>query len=223
MTILLPAMFTGEAATTPLPRETSMVTIPFPVPVGGRSDITLASWQIMLGLALLIPALVIGAGLTLAVLYIILSRLVANTTTSRDYQESTAALQKQYNDQVARMRETRPVSTAPESTWRRWSVITTALSIIMFVAFLALLSASLIFPDSHIVRNASIFNVGSLLVLIATVITLIALAVWLRSDKIAALNRTDSLAIPWDFIAVVITGLLVVGLGLGVVALVNAP
>lgn len=93
----------------------------------------------------------------------------------------------------------------------------------MFVAFLALLFSSLLFPDSHIVRNASIFNVGSLLVLIATVITLIALALWLRSDKIAALNGTDSLAIPWDFIAVVITGLLVVGLGIGVVALVNAP
>ena len=29
--------------------------------------------------------------------------------------------------------------------------------------------------------------------------------------------------IPWDFVAVVLTGLLVVGLGIAVIAIVNAP
>ncbi len=222
MTILLPSLL-GGGSSTPLPSEPTTVTIPLPVPIGGRSEITLPSWQLMLGLAILVPGLVIGAGLTLGIVCIILSRLVSRTTASTDYQENSAALQKRYNDQISSMRETRPTSMAPESTWRRWSVITTAITIIMFVAFATLMFASVLFPSGQIIRNSNIVNIGFALVLIATVIAVAAMALWLRHDRIAALNGTESLAIPWDFIVVVLTGLLVVGLGIGVIAILNAP
>lgn len=200
-----------------------MVTIPLPVPMGDRTEITLPSWQLMLGLAVLIPGLVIGAGLTLAIIYIILSRIVARTTASTDYQQNSAALQKRYNDQVSTMRETRPTSRSPESTWRRWSVITTAITILMFIAFITLLFASVLFPSGQIVRNSAIINISSVLVLLAAIVSLAAMGMWLRSDRITAINNTESLAIPWDFIAVLLTGLLVVGLGIGVLAILNAP
>lgn len=222
LTILLPSLVGGSSAT-PLPSETTTVTFPLPVPIGGRSEITLPSWQWMLGLAILIPGLVIGAGLTLGIVYIILSRLVANTTSSSSFQKNSATLDKRQTEKIARLRETRPTSAAPASTWRRWSVITTAITILMFVAFLTLLFASTIFPNGQIVRNDAIVNIVSVLVLIAVVIALAAMVMWLRSDRIAAINHTESLAIPWDFIAVVITGLLVVGLGIGVIAILNAP
>ena len=222
LTILLPSLV-GGSSTTPLPSETTTVTFPLPVPIGGRSEITLPSWQWMLGLAILIPGLVIGAGLTLGIVYIILSRLVANTTSSSSYQKNSVTLDKRQTEKIAKLRETRPTSAAPESTWRRWSVITTAITILMFVAFLTLLFASTIFPNAQIVRNDGIVNIVSVMVLIAVVIALAAMVMWLRSDRITAINRTESLAIPWDFIAVVITGLLVVGLGIGVIAILNAP
>lgn len=222
LTIVLPALLGGGSATA-LPSETTTVTIPLPIPIGDRTEITLPSWQLMLGLAILIPGLVIGAGLTLALVYILLSRMVARTTASGDYQQNTAALQKRYNDRVATMRETRPTSTAPESTWRRWSVITTALVITMFVAFITFLFASMLFPSGQIVRGESIVNITSVLVLIAIIIALTVMGMWLRSDRIAAVNRTDSMAIPWDTIAVVVSGLLVVGLGIGIIAILNAP
>lgn len=222
MTILLPALV-GGGSSTPLPSETTTVTIPLPVPIGGRTEVTLPSWQLMLGLAILVPGLVIGAGLTLGIVYIILSRLISRTTASSDYQQNSAALQKRYSDQVSSMRETRPTSMAPETTWRRWSVITTAITIVMFVAFATLMFSSVLFPSGQIVRNANIINIGSVLVLIATVIAIAAMAMWLRYERIAAWNRSESLAIPWDFIAVVVTGLLVVGLGIGVIAILNAP
>lgn len=222
LTILLPSLL-GGGSSTPLPSETSTVTIPLPVPINGQLEITLPSWQLMLGLAFLVPALVIGAGLTLGIVYIILSRLVTRVTTSSDYQKNTASLQKRYDDQVSSMRTTRPTSSAPESTWRRWSVITTAITVIMFVAFMTLLFSSMLFPSGQIVRNASIVNIGSVLVLIAVIIALVAMVMWLRSDRIMAWNSTETLAIPWDFIAVVLSGLLVVGLGIGVIAILNAP
>lgn len=177
----------------------------------------------MLGLAFLIPGLVIGAGLTLGIIYIILSRLVTRTTSSADYQTSVSSLQKRETDRIATMRQTRPTSAAPESTWRRWSVFTTALSILLFVAFTTFLFASALFPDRQIIRQSEIVNIVSILVLAALMIAIIIMALWLRADRIAAFNRGESLAIPWDFIAVVITGLLVVGLGIGVIAILNTP
>lgn len=222
LTIMLPSLF-GGGSSTPLPSETTTVTIPLPVPIGGRTEITLPSWQLMLGLALLVPALVIGAGLTLALIYILISRFVANTTASTAYQQKATTLDQRQNEKIARLRETRPTSVAPESTWRRWSVITTAITILMFVAFTTFLFASFAFPNWQIVRNDAIVNIVSVLVLIAVGIALLAMVLWLRADRINAINRTESMAIPWDFIAVVISGLLVVGLGIGFIAILNAP
>ena len=222
LTIFLPSFFGGDSLT-PLPSETTIVTFPLPVPIGGRSEISLPSWQLMLGLAILIPGLVIGAGLTLGIIYIILSRLVTNTESSTAYQQSRAALDKKESEKIAKLRETRPTSAAPESTWRRWAVITTGITIAMFVAFLTLLLASLIFPGGQVVRNDTIVNATSALVFISVALALTAVGLWFRSERIAAVNRSESMAIPWDFLAVVLSGLLVVGLGIGVIVILNAP
>ncbi len=222
LTILLPALLGGNAAT-PLPSTPTTVTVPLPVPIGGRSEIVLASWQAMLGLALLVPGLVIGAGLTLALVYILLSRLVARNAADPDQQQNAAALQKRRDERLKQMRQTRPTSRAPESTWRRWSVITTGAIVLMFAAFGAFLLASMLFPARQIVRQDAIVNVVSLTVLAALLIALIIMIFSLRADRLAAIDQTETLAIPWDMIAVIVTGLLVVGLGIGVIAILNAP
>lgn len=222
LTILVPAFFNSGSAT-PLPSETSTVTIPLPVPVGGRTEVTLASWQLMLGLAILIVGLVIGAGIVLALLYSLLSRQVTKTEADTTTQEKSAALTKRYNDQVADMRQTRPTSVAPEKTWQRWGVVTTALSILMLVAFSSYLFASMLFPGGLVIRGGEIVNMTMIIVSVMMIITLLAMGLWLRSRHIASFNQTESLSIPWDFIAVVVTGLLVVGLGIGFIAFLNAP
>lgn len=222
LTIFLPS-FLGGGSSTPLPSDPTIVTFPLPVPIGGRSEITLASWQWMLGLAILIPGLVIGAGLTLGIIYIILSRLATNATSSTAYQKNVAALEKKESEKIAKLRETRPTSVAPESTWNRWAVITTGITIAMFVAFSTLLVASLLFPGGQVVRNDAIVNATSALVFISVAIALTAVGLWFRTERITAINRTESLAIPWDFLAIVFSGLLVVGLGIGVIVILNAP
>ena len=49
------------------------------------------------------------------------------------------------------------------------------------------------------------------------------MALTLRGDRLTAPDRSGTMPIPWDFVAVVLTGLLVVGLGIAVIAIVNAP
>lgn len=222
LTILLPALL-GGSSTTPLPSEVTTVTITPPIPIAGRDSFTIPSWQLMLGLAVLIPGLVIGAGLTLGIVAILISRFVNRTTGAPQYQQRSATLQKRHEERIATMRQTRPTSAAPESTWKRWSVITTSLVILMFVAFSALLIGSLLFPNSQIVRNDTIVNIVSAITLGALLLTLVVLVFTLRGDRLAQPDRSGTMPIPWDFIAVVLSGLIVVGLGIAVMAIVNAP
>jgi hypothetical protein len=154
---------------------------------------------------------------------LLVSRFVSRTTSNADYQQSSAALQKRETERIAQMRETRPTSAAPPSTWRRWSVMTTGAIILLFAAFIAILMGSMLFPGGQIVRQGNIINIISLLVFAVLLVALIFMALWLRADRIEKFNRGDSLAIPWDFIAVVITGLMVVGVGIAVIAIINAP
>lgn len=222
LTILLPALLGGGAAE-PLPRTPSTVTIVPPIAIAGRDSFTFYSWAVMLALAFLVPALVIGAGLTLGLVSILVSRFINRTKSTPDFQESAAAVDKRYAERVTKMRETRPTSKAPASTWKRWAVITTALSILMFVGFGALLIAGFFFPSNQIVRQDNIVNITSLFALAALLVALVVMALTLRGDRLTAPDRSGTMPIPWDFVAVVLTGLLVVGLGIAVIAIVNAP
>ncbi len=222
LTIFLPALLGGEAAT-PLPSQPSTVTITPPIPIAGRGSFTLPSWQLMLGLAVLVPGLVVGAGLTLGIVAILLSRFMNRTRATSDYRQNVDALDRRQKERIAQLRQTRPTSAAPPTTWKRWAVITTALTILMFVGFGTLLVASLLFPSWQIIRQDEIVSIVSVATLIALLAALIIMAFTLRGDRLTAPDRSGALPIPWDFIAVVITGLLVVGLGIAVIAILNAP
>lgn len=222
LTIFIPALL-GSSSTTPVPSDPSTVTITFPIPIAGQNSITLASWLVMLGLALIIPGLVIGAGLTLGIVYIIISRLVTKNAADPEFQENSAALAKRQDQRLKEMRQTRQTSTSPESRWQRWAVVTTGASLLMFVGFFGLLISSIIFPDGPVARNDTLVNLSRIFVLALLLIALIVLILTLRSDRLAAADQVQTLSIPWNFIAVLLTGLLVVGVGIGVLALINAP
>lgn len=222
LTIFIPALLSGGSST-PLPSEPSTVTINFPISIAGQSSITVSSWLVMLALALIIPGLVIGAGLTLGIIYILLSRLVAKTEADPGFQAHEAALAQKQSARIKEMRATRQTSTSPESRWQRWAVFTTGATILMFVGFFGLLISSALFPDGPVARNDVLVNISRIFVLILLAVAFVVLLLTLRADKLANADQVDTLAIPWNFIAVLLSFLLVVGLGIGVLALINAP
>lgn len=52
---------------------------------------------------------------------------------------------------------------------------------------------------------------------------MLILAWWIRPQSFKTIDQTDHSPIPWDFIWVLLSGLLVVGLGLSITAYLNAP
>jgi hypothetical protein len=220
LTIFIPALF-GSGSSTPLPTEPSTVTIMFPIPIAGQNSITLPSWLVMLGLALIVPGLVIGAGLTLGIIYIILSRLASNAAVNPEYQARAAVLDKRQEEKIKAMRQTRQTSVSPESRWQRWAVFTTGAVILMFVGFLALLFSSTLFPEGPIARQDTLVNLGRIFVVASMLIALVVMIFTLRSERLVRFDQAETLSIPWNFLAVLISGLLVVGLGIGILLWLN--
>lgn len=73
-------------------------------------------------------------------------------------------------------------------------------------------------PDVEKAINSAVPVVGGF-----ALTTLLVLAWRIRPQNFKAIEQTDRSPIPWDFIWVLLSGLLVVGLGLAITAYLNAP
>jgi hypothetical protein len=93
----------------------------------------------------------------------------------------------------------------------------------MFVAFFGLLIANSLFPEGYIIWQDTLVNITAIITLILLAIALVVLILAYRSRRRRPAAAVDSSGIPWDTIAVLISGLLVVGIGIGVLLLLNSP
>lgn len=73
-------------------------------------------------------------------------------------------------------------------------------------------------PDVERAVNSAVPVVGGL-----ALTALLLLAWFIRPQSFAALDEADNAPIPWDFIVVLLSGLIVVGLGLAITAYLNSP
>lgn len=229
LTIAWPAIFGGgSSATAPIPTGPETITIPLPIAIAGRSELVFTSWQLMGLIAFLVIGAVITGGIVLAVINWLLSRIVNNTKEDPAYQQDLAALERSTAAEIKELQAARPTSTSPDSRWRRWAIATTSAAILMFVAFFGLLIANSLFPQGYIVWQDTLVNITAVVTLILVAIALIVLVLYYRSrrEMVAAGDAAvagDAGSIPWDTIAILTTGLLVVGIGIGLILLLNAP
>jgi hypothetical protein len=119
----------------------------------------------------------------------------------------------------------RKTHSAPAHQMPRWSMLSTSLIILMFVAFFGLILNGTFFPEGEIPwGNGQVISSSWLTVGIPVLLTLFILFLrgqLRRSTETAA--TSDNAGIPWDFIAILITGLAIVGLGIGVIVYFNIP
>ncbi len=169
---------------------------------------------IMAALAGVVAALVIGAGVVLGLINLILSRLATNVETNDSYQEHVKALEQKQNEKLKAIRSDRPADPVPDGNYVRWAAWATGLVILMFVYFLTLLTVRTLAPQA---QNTT------LIVGIVALVTILILALRLRPARLQAIDSTDNEGIPWDTIMVIITGLLVVGVGIGLMVYFNIP
>ncbi len=217
--------FGGGSSTTvpyesePIHLESLKAVLPFlPLPD------TLSPLVAILGVTGLVVALVIGVGGGLALLFKLVAGLRNNTLEGEAYQAHQSALDQRTKAQVKQMQDGRTPKPKPEEhKMPRWSVISNALISLIFVGFGTMVLVRNFFPEGITEIDGRIVNVTTPVFAVFALITLLILGMRLRPQKIDAIDETDFGKIPWDFIAVLITGLIMLGLGIGIMAYINTP
>ena len=93
----------------------------------------------------------------------------------------------------------------------------------MFAVFIGMLTAATLFPSGQITEQDQIINISGIITGTFFLVTLFILLLRMNPRRLASIDETDSEGIPWDTIAIVMLGVLVVGLGIGLVVFLNRP
>ena len=197
------------------------ITVP-PVPIPGLptfglepGEVVEVNGLVMMGvLAGVIVALVVGTGLVIGLINLLLSRFTTNVATSEEYQQHVQVLAQKEKERLKTAKSERPADSTQQHDYSRWAVWATGLTILMFVYFLTLMTVRTFVPNA---QNTT------WIVAAVSLITILILAWRLRPSRLQAVDETDNQGIPWDAIMVIVTGLLVVGLGIGLVVMLNVP
>jgi hypothetical protein len=224
LTVAWPAIMgsLGGGSSVQIPRTMETVTLNFPIPIAGMDSITLNSLQILILMGVLAGGLIVGTGIAIALANIIISRLVTTTADSETYLQRKGNLDKREADQIQRLRAERKTARTSGERWRRWSVISTGIIFVVFAIFAGYLIGFTFFPEGSVIRGDNIVNAVAITIAVLVLLTLLLLAFRLRSERLEAIDTTQTTAIPWDFIAVIFTGILVVGLGIGFIVFLNS-
>ena len=143
---------------------------------------------------------VVGGGL--AFLYTLLERLAVSNAASESFKEAEAALAKRQKETIKALNEDRE-TTGPNEYMPRWSVISTGM---IFVLFMAVLAAVILAAVGGATNLQGEDILSSPIVGAALVVTLALFAWRVRPQNLRNAYERDDDKVPWDFIAVLLTG-----------------
>jgi uncharacterized membrane protein YeiB len=206
--------------------ETIIITIP-PLPLipglEGGQIIMLPSLVAFAIIAFLVTGAVVVFGLIISVLIIPLSKQVTKVNSSEKFQERNANLQQREEEKLAHKQEGRTAAASQQHDYSHWSVMATSMAILMFAVFLGLLFAATLFPSGQFTEQDQIINISGVVAGAFFLVTLFILLLRMNPRRLAAVDETDRDGIPWDTIAIILLGVLVLGLGIGLVVFLNRP
>lgn len=210
---------------TAVARETeTFVLVPPPLPfLPAIEPITLSGFQAIIILAVIVVGVVAVTGLIIGLINLFLSRQATSVEASESYQEKSAALEKKEKARLSEKQEGRPAAPSQQRDYSRWAVVATSLTVLMFAIFFGFLVSSALFPGGQIIRQDTIVNITAIIAGAFALITLLILLLRMDRERLSAVEETDYSGIPWDTIAIILTGVLVVGLGIGLLLYFNVP
>ena len=219
-------------SSTRLPVETEHVEMTLPV----LGEVSWTSLQVMGALALLVIGPIVITGVVLGFASVFASRQVEQVQASDekfDAEQASGVLGLVYkpililngfirqSGEKYEGRETHPV---PEHKMPRWSVISNTAIVLMFVIFFGLVINGTFYPEGELkMADGNVMASSWFTVWIPALLALLVSLWRIRPSRLETAVANDNAAIPWDFIAVLLTGLLIVGLGIGFMVYLNVP
>lgn len=197
--------------------EITTVTLPDMPLLGGLAGSEVNSLLVLAVIAGGIIAVVVGAGVVLGLVYMLLARLAANNAELDSFKEAQAALQQKQKETVKALNADRS-TTGPNPEMPRWAAVSTSLTVLFFVTLFGMIINAL-FATSGQQGSALLSSpiVGGLLL-----VALVLIGWRVRPQRMVQ-TEGDNNGVPWDFVVVLVTGLLVVGLSVGWLLYINSP
>jgi len=203
--------------------ESENIDISLPVTILNTDSVSLTTLQAMGILVVVVVGAVVVTGVILSFAYVRLARQTATLLESEQFSAHLSALNEKQTAEITRLGTGRTVAPVPDHRMPRWSVISTSLIVLLFVLLFGMLVNGTFVPESEYVVAGKLIN-SALPVAGGFVLAAIALLLWrMRPKAIERVETTDYESIPWDSVWVIVSGILVVGLGIGLLVYLNVP
>lgn len=207
-------------AITPAP-----IVIPIPEPIASQiqtNELVLTGFAAFAALLVIVVGSVVVAGLIITVLMRLGGKFTGQVAESEVYQANVVALENKEKEKLASKRGKQPAPHQPEDYIYGLDPISFSLIILFFVALLAVIMYVLLSPTGEINMFGQTFYSSLPIFLVLIGITIPVLAWKVRRSRLNAVAGKDNDPIPWDFIVVLILGLLIVGIGMGLMLFLNS-
>lgn len=212
--------FSGSSASVSAPTEIQSIPLPFPV----FSMTETNGFVIVAVLAVLMIGAIVVVGGGIGMAYLFLARQTDTVKESKQFQGHVAALTNLEKERIQQLRGTRSAGPIPDHNKLRWSVVSTSLITLLLVYTAVVIVNNAIIPAAaHIQLGSFALSTRLAMVVSSLLLTLLILAGRMRVERFANMDKSDNGPIPWDTIWVILTGLIVVGLGVGFLVYLNIP
>lgn len=175
----------------------------------------------------ILAAIFIGAlflmALPLALVYVFLDRRTVALRADEEYQEKVALIEKQQKEELKVLEEKQPpVPPRPEP--EGWSVVSMSAFVLLFMAIAGFALADTFYGDQEVeFYSEALVNPAGPLVGVLLILTFLGLVFYYRprrGELVAA--ESEESAIPWGTIWVVVSGLIFLGIGIGLMLAVRS-
>jgi hypothetical protein len=171
------------------------------------------------GIAIGVVLVGLGAvGLPIAGLVMFFDRFVNRVYADQEYQAAAAELQQREKERVSELRKVKPTSVASEDRPpSRWAMGVYGFIFLLLVWIGGLVLSNVYLADTELNVLGLSFSGTFVLNLILGLLTIAILYLWLRPRSLEELENPDSDNNPvnWGYIWLVVSGVLIVGIGAG--------
>jgi hypothetical protein len=204
------------------PVEAEPVIVPVPAPLVdlvGTNEIVMTMtdvFLVFLGMFVFVLISVVVVGAIISFLIRMLDKSATAVFASDRYKQGTSNLDKKEKERIQQKRTQSPKPNEPEDYAYQLDPLSLSLIILLFVGSVATLAYSLLVPTGELTLFGLTLTSSMSVMLFFMLLAIPLLALLVRRHRLEAIPTTDNAPIPWDFIAILTTGLLIVGVGLGI-------
>lgn len=212
--------FHGPSVSVSAPGEVPIITLPRAI-----GTVTEVNGFVVIGvLAVAAVSLVALASALIGGGYLFLAKRADVIKESKEFQDHVSQLEKKEQEQIQTLRNGRTSDPIPDHSDLRWSVLSTSLiTLLLVLAAATIVNNALIPVEAHMMIRTFALSTRLVIVAASLLLTLLVLVWRMRPERFAAMEASDNGPIPWDSIWVILTGLVVVGIGIGFMVYLNIP